>query len=125
MNRPHRIRGVSLLIQERALALRRRMTPAEQVLWQALRRRELGIRFRRQHPVGRTILDFYAPACKLVVEVDGPIHAYQRERDEARTKHLEAYGYTVMRITNNEVMNNLGGVLERIRAKIVALQAPD
>lgn len=113
------------MIQERALALRRRMTPAEQVLWQALRRRELGIRFRRQHPVGRTILDFYAPACKLVVEVDGPIHAYQRERDEARTKHLEAYGYTVMRITNNEVMNNLGGVLERIRAKIVALQAPD
>lgn len=104
MSRPHRIRGVSPLIQERALELRRRMTPAEQVLWQALRRKEIGIRFRRQHPVGRSILDFYAPACKLVVELDGPIHAYQRKQDEARTRRLEEYGYTVIRFRNDEVL---------------------
>ena len=73
-----------------------------------------GLRFRAQHPVGRFILDFYCPAYKLVVEVDGEVHAEQAERDAERTVQLKARGYTVLRFQNAEVEANLPDVLERI-----------
>ncbi len=69
------VRGTTPEIQTAAQEMRREMTPAEEVLWEALRKKQfLGLRFRRQHPVGLFILDFYCPALKLVVEVDGPNH---------------------------------------------------
>src|SRR5919107_5564400 len=103
-----RIRGASEGFVAGAKELRRNLTPAEQVLWAALRgRRAGGLRFRCQHPVGPSVLDFFCPAAKLVIEVDGPIHEEQREQDQARTEHLEAYGYRVLRFINQEVMTNL------------------
>jgi very-short-patch-repair endonuclease len=73
------------------------------------------LRFRCQHPVGNFILDFYCPACKLVVEVDGTIHANQTEYDDARTSELAKYGYKVLRFTNEQVMKDLPQVLEEIK----------
>ncbi|HEY8601312.1 MAG TPA: endonuclease domain-containing protein [Thermomicrobiales bacterium] len=104
--------------------LRRTMTPAEQVLWQALRGRQLGgLRFRCQHPVGPFVLDFYCPAAKLVIEVDGAVHEQQREQDQARTNHLQQYGYRVLRFTNDQVLNNLDIVMDHIRQATQNLSA--
>jgi very-short-patch-repair endonuclease len=100
-----------------ARALRRHPTPAERRLWQALRGRRLdGLQFRRQHPLGPYILDFYCPAHRLVVEVDGGVHAEQMEYDADRTQHLERYGYRVMRVRNDEVLTDLPAVLEQIKS---------
>ena len=95
--------------------MRDEMTPAEQVLWQALRGRRLaGLKFRAQHPVGPFVLDFYCSRHKLVVELDGDIHDQQQERDAARTAQLNAYGYRVIRFRNAEVLTDLPAVLEKI-----------
>src|SRR5579862_4674355 len=110
------IRNTTREIEQKARELRREMTPMEQRLWQALKGKQLdGLRFRAQHPVGRFILDFYCPAWKLVIEVDGGIHAANRERDEERTACLAAYGYQVVRVQNEEIETDLPAVLEQIR----------
>ncbi len=112
-----RIRGTSPLIQQRARELRRRATEAERVLWERLRNRRLGgLKFRRQHPLGPYIVDFYCAEHRLVVEVDGPIHERQKERDALRAQHLEAYGYRVLRFRNEEVLTDIEAVLARILA---------
>src|SRR5688500_12182801 len=99
-----------------ARALRKRMSPAERRLWAALRDGRLdGVTFRRQHPVGLFILDFYSPSAALVIELDGPIHAYQAEYDAARTVFLEECGARVIRFQNDEVLRDLLRVLEQIR----------
>jgi very-short-patch-repair endonuclease len=103
-----------------AQEMRRALAPAELRLWNALRGKQLaGLRFRCQHPVGPFILDFYCAALRLVVEVDGPIHSDpdQRTRDAARTERLETYGYRVLRFSNEAVLEDLAGVLERIAAE--------
>ncbi len=120
--RRKRIRGVSFKLQERARELRKQMTLAEQVLWKALRRKQLGVSFRRQHAVGRVILDFYCPTYKLVVEVDGKVHRQHVERDEARTRQLEMYGYRVIRFRNEEVLKELPDVLKKIQVVIEELK---
>ncbi|MEA3349602.1 MAG: endonuclease domain-containing protein [Chloroflexota bacterium] len=110
-----RIRGTTPQIEAEARRLRHNMTPAERALWEALRGKKLdGLKFRAQHPVGSFILDFWCPSRKLVVEVDGNVHQVQEEYDEARTKHLESYGYRVVRFHNDEVLTGLSSVLERI-----------
>jgi len=102
-------------IQQRARELRRAQTPAEQKLWARLRREQLyGLRFRRQHPIGRFIVDFCCVACKLVVEIDGHSHASQVEYDEERTAWLERRGYKVTRFTNEQVNRQLDAVLAEI-----------
>jgi very-short-patch-repair endonuclease len=91
------------------------MTEAEQVLWSALRRNGvLGLHFRRQHAIGRFILDFYCASRRLCVEVDGPIHDEQRDRDEARTEALERLNIRVLRFRNEEVLTNLPAVVRCI-----------
>lgn len=110
----NRIRTTAV-IQQRAQELRQRMTPAEQILWQRLRRKQLhGLKFRRQHPLGPYIVDFYCPECRLVVEVDGAVHREQEGPDEARTAQLEAYGYRVVRFRNEEVIEHIDRVLQVI-----------
>jgi len=110
-----RIRGTHQEIEEAARRLRQELTPAESILWQALRGHQLdGLKFRCQHPVGRFILDFYCPSAKLVIEVDGGIHDQQQVYDQARTEKLEAFGYRVLRFTNDQVMKDLSAVLEQI-----------
>jgi very-short-patch-repair endonuclease len=111
-----RIRGVASAVQQAALELRENLTPAEQRLWEELRAKRLGgLRFRAQHPVGQFILDFYCPAHKLAVELDGSVHAGNEEQDAARTAHLSAYGYRVLRFTNAQVMTELPEVLTQIQ----------
>jgi very-short-patch-repair endonuclease len=77
--RQRRIRALSP-VQQQARELRQELTPAEKVLWQALRDKQLaGFKFRRQHPIDRFIADFYCAACKLIVELDGGIHDEQQD----------------------------------------------
>lgn len=105
----------SSAIKQRAKDLRHAPTPAENILWQHLRGRKLcGCKFRRQHPLGRFILDFYCIEQRLVIEVDGPIHDHQVEYDLERTHILEALGCRVLRFKNEDVELNLQSVLERI-----------
>jgi len=111
-----RIRGTTPRVDAASKLLRQRMTPAEQVLWSALRAHQLaGLKFRRQHPVGPFIADFACPAKKLIVKVDGGIHRDRAEYDAARTAHL-SYGWQVFRFANEDVLTNLPLVLLRIRA---------
>ncbi|WP_420126400.1 endonuclease domain-containing protein [Longimicrobium sp.] len=92
-------------------------TAAEAVLWAALRRQQLGgLGFRRQHPVGRFILDFYCPRKKLCVELDGPIHEGREMMDQARTEALGTLNIRVIRFRNEEVLTDLPSVLNRIEA---------
>jgi very-short-patch-repair endonuclease len=109
-----------------ARRLRRDMTTAERKLWRVLQRRQMdGLSFRRQHPLGRCFLDFYCPALRLAIEVDGGQHNDERvrARDDRRTLWLEAEGVTVLRFWNNQVLENIEGVWEEIARKIAALRA--
>lgn len=107
-----RIRGTIPQTEQAARYLRQLLTPAETHLWNALRCRQLAkLKFRSQHPVGRFIVDFYCPSCKLIIEVDGGIHTQQKAYDEARTKQLQSFGYRVLRFSNEEVLHNLATVL--------------
>ncbi len=100
-----------------ARSLRRSMTAAERALWARLRRRRLGARFRRQHPVGPYVVDFFCFEAKLVVEVDGGQHE-SSEKDRARDRWLVENGYNVLRFWNNEVLRNTEAVLEVIRQEL-------
>jgi very-short-patch-repair endonuclease len=110
----HRIR-TSTAVQRRARELRKEMTPSEQALWEYLRNRKLnGFKFRRQHPLGPYVADFYCAEHRLVIELDGGIHESQIERDTARTLQFESFGYRVLRFRNQEVEQNIDAVLEAI-----------
>jgi very-short-patch-repair endonuclease len=99
----------------RARRLRENQTDVENKLWSQLRGRQLnGVKFRRQHPIGPFVVDFCCVERGLVVELDGGQHAEQGAADERRTKILERFGYRVLRFWDNELLNNLNGVLERI-----------
>ena len=101
----------------RARTLRKSLTPPEARLWLALRRQaQAGLRFRRQHPIGPFILDFYCDSAKLAVEVDGEGHALagQPQRDERRDAWMERRGIVTLRIPAIEVRDNIEGVVEAI-----------
>ena len=101
----------------KARGLRRHLTPAEKKLWDCLRNRKFRrLKFRRQHPIDRYIVDFICIEKKLVVEVDGGIHrkAEQKEYDNMRTIDLEGYGLKVIRFSNEEVLDNVYDVLKKI-----------
>jgi len=109
-------------VEQAARDMRRTPTRAEEMLWGALRGNQVaGLKFRRQHPVGRFVLDFYCPGYKLAVEVDGDVHDEQQERDAARTQVLEAYGYRVLRFRNEQVMRELPWVVQTIAAAAAEL----
>jgi very-short-patch-repair endonuclease len=91
--------------------LRKEPTPAETKLWSRIRNDQLGVNFRRQHAIGRYIADFCSPKARLIIELDGSQHLEQQEYDNERTKYLNSLGYKVMRFWNNEVMNNIDGVI--------------
>ena len=104
-------------IRNRARQLRHPQTPAESQLWSRLRQRQpRGFKFRRQHPIGPFIVDFYCAFCRLVVEIDGDDHAQRMERDAARTDWLNQHCYRVIRFSNQDVARNLDAVLEAILA---------
>jgi very-short-patch-repair endonuclease len=94
-----------------ARKLRKVATDAEIRLWSRLRKKQLdGFRFRRQQPMGPFVVDFFCPQASLIIEVDGGQHS-DNERDDSRTRWLEARGYRVVRFWNNEVLSNTEGVL--------------
>ena len=102
----------------RARTLRRGATDAESVLWYALRERLADAKFRRQVPLGLYFADFASHRTKLIIEVDGGHHADARKQDEVRTHFLNGEGYRVLRFWNNEVLENLDGVLAVIAAAL-------
>jgi very-short-patch-repair endonuclease len=102
---------------EFARQMRHVPTPAEDALWHLLRNRQLcGFKFRRQHPVGLYIADFYAPAAALVIELDGDTHATPEgvEHDRVRHAYLSSLDLAVIRFWNFEVRENPDGILERV-----------
>lgn len=110
--------GASSNIFEKAKFLRDNMTEAEIVLWEKLSNKKLdGHRFRRQHPISNFIADFYCHKAKLIIEVDGEVHQNeeQADYDSGRTYEIQELGVKVIRFSNNEVKNNIEGVLEVIR----------
>ena len=98
--------GASHIIFTNAKHLRKNMTDAETILWVHLKRGINGIKFRRQHPIGLYIADFYCHKAKLIIEVDGSIHNNEdvKESDELRQKELENWGYTIIRFTNKMIL---------------------
>ncbi len=99
----------------RARNLRRNQTDAERVLWFRLCDRRLrGLKFRRQLPIDKYVVDFCCEDAHLVIEIDGGQHASAKSADATRTKVLEAMGYLVLRFWNNEILGNIDGVLEVI-----------
>ena len=101
---------------KRAREMRKSPTKAERILWRALRGKQLGVRFLRQHPVGPYIADFFTLEKKLVIEVDGDSHVEpkQVEHDRVRDAYFASHGFRVKRYTNNDVMKGLEGVLRDI-----------
>src|SRR6266487_2024721 len=95
-------------LQERAKQLRQEMTPAETILWKYLRTDQLGgLHFRRQQVLERFIVDFYCHAARLVIEIDGEIHASQADYDAERDAYLIASGMRVLRFSNEQIMADL------------------
>ena len=96
--------------------LRTNMPKPEEVLWQKIRRKQLGVKFRRQHGIGRYIVDFYCAELNLVIEIDGDSHFSDegKEKDTIRDSFMETLGIKVLRFTNEEVMKQTESVLERI-----------
>lgn len=104
-------------IYELCRKLRKEQTTAEKLLWDCLRARRLnGLKFRRQHPLGRYIADFYCAERRLVVELEGKVHDIkdQQEYDKIRRETIEAMGLTVLRFKNEEVLENIERVLAHI-----------
>ncbi len=104
---------------DRARELRRNETEAERRLWRAIRDRQLsGAKFRRQVPLASYVADLACFESRLIIEIDGGQHADHRAYDEQRSRTLIAQGYRVLRFWNNEIMENLDGVLETIQTAL-------
>ena len=109
--------------RDRARQLRKTQTPAEARLWGAVRNNRLGARFRRQQVVEGFIVDFYCHEAAVIVEIDGPVHGEQCDADGYRDAVLGGWGFTVLRFSNDDLMDRLPAALARIRQAIKA--APD
>ena len=106
---------------ENAKELRNKMTDAESILWESLRNNQfLGLKFRRQHPVSRFIVDFYCHKYKLVVELDGNIHDLPdvKINDKNREDELKEFGLNILRLKNIEITNNISKTLDKIKKAI-------
>ncbi|MFA6474733.1 MAG: endonuclease domain-containing protein [Patescibacteria group bacterium] len=89
-------------------------TEAEQLLWKSLKGKRLGYKFRRQHPLHGFIVDFYCYELMLVIELDGPIHQDQKERDSLRDITLSHHGFKTLRFSNEIVLTELHSVIKKI-----------
>src|SRR5260370_12907792 len=118
---------VSSRMRSNARALRRDLTPAERIIWQALRAHRMnGAGFRRQPPIGPYIVDFVSHAAMLIIEIDGGQHFKDAHeaRDAIRDAHLGNRGFRVLRFNNHDVMTNREGVLTVIAAALGEAVAP-
>jgi very-short-patch-repair endonuclease len=120
----HPMRNQSLPItQVRARSLRRGMTDSERKLWSGLRNEQLGVKFRRQHPLGHYIADFACLEVKLIVELDGSQHMDQTAHDTRRTEFFVALGFEVMRFPTDLPFTDLQALLACIYNRIEELAA--
>lgn len=110
-------------IKMRARKLRNNQTPTEKILWEEIRKRQIkNLRFLRQYPIifsisGKVnyfIADFYCHDKKTILEIDGQIHLRQKDYDQMREETLKEMGFEVIRFTNEEILNNLDKVLEKL-----------
>ncbi len=113
--------GAKPPIFEKANLLRKRMTFAEQLLWERLKGKKIcGVRFRRQHPIDIFIVDFYCHTALLVVELDGKIHLQQKDYDVGRTAEIESFDIEVIRFTNQEVESDIERIIKLITEKVIS-----
>ncbi len=106
-----------------AKELRSNQTNCENIIWEHLRAKRLnGIKFRRQVPVGKYIADFVNLGKKLIIELDGSQHIENENYDKMRSEYLKEHGYTILRFFDNDVINNLDGVLNEIYNKYNELE---
>ena len=112
--------GASPLIMQRAKELRNRTTKAEELLWNCLRNKKLGFKFRRQHPINRFIADFYCHEKRLVIEIDGGNHdrPENKQYDENRTAELDRFGIKVIRFKNRDVECFLADTVKNIKREL-------
>ncbi|UNU45072.1 DUF559 domain-containing protein [Sphingopyxis sp. YF1] len=103
-----------------ARGLRRVMSPPEVLLWQRLRLRPCGVKFRRQHPVGAYAADFYAVDARMIVEVDGLAHDARAERDAGRDDGLRGQGFVVVRVAAVDVLRDVDAVVDGLVRVILA-----
>ena len=120
---------VSPEVQRRMLEIardfRKQPQPSEADLWDSLRNRQLrGFKFRRQQPIGSLVVDFYCDDAALVVEVDGPIHASQREADRKRQQLLESLGLRVVRVPSDLIIADIAKVLSQVEQALAAARRP-
>jgi len=96
--------------------LRKQPIKVERLLWNRIRYKQLGYKFRRQHGVGKYIVDFYCPKVKFIIEVDGSTHAIEQEmyQDNIRQEYFEGLGLVVKRYTNSNIKDNINEVLSDI-----------
>ena len=108
-----------LSIKAKARELRKNMTDAELLLWKHIRNKGINnIHFRRQHPYGIYIIDFFCSKANLALELDGDIHKFKSEYDCERTKYLEESGLKVLRFSNYDVENNIEEVINKIKSAL-------
>ena len=115
--------GASRDIMNRARELRDNMTLEENLVWQFLRKNQLGVKFRRQHPINSYIADFYCHRAKLVIEIDGVNHRSKEHMiyDKNRDAVMSDFGISIIRITNQECNENMSEVMRRIEARLYKL----
>ena len=118
--------GAPPSVFEKARYLRDNQTEAEQILWNRINSKQLGVKFRRQHPIYKYIADFYCHEKKLVLEIDGKYHlkSEQKEQDELRSEDIRDFGIEVIRFTNDEVILNTANVVEKIK-ELISLHTPN
>ncbi len=110
-----RVRHYDPQLKGSARRLRKNQTEAEKLLWSKIRKRQLmGLKFQRQFELGTYIVDFVCRDLKIILELDGGQHNLNQEYDQKRTEYLERLGYKVLRYWNNDVMENIDGILEDI-----------
>ncbi|WP_370170366.1 endonuclease domain-containing protein [Sphingobium abikonense] len=102
----------------RAKALRNSATIAEQLLWQCLKGKKLGYKFSRQMPVGPYFADFLCRELRLIIEIDGASHDQTIRHDERRDHYCRSFGFKILRISHDDVMTNLDGVVLHIQATL-------
>ena len=117
--------GATQPIFKRAEELRKNQTEDEKLLWSYIKSNQLGVRFKRQHPIWMYIADFYCHELKLVIELDGPIHLQKAvmENDKIREEDLKSFGIRVIRFSNSELRTDLAKVIEKIRCIIMEIKA--
>lgn len=106
------------LFKDAQKPVRNNLTNAEEVLWEYIKDKKMGVKFRSHHLIDNYVPDFVALSCKLIIEVDGEIHKYQKVEDEKRTLELNNKGFKIIRFTNDEILNTTFEVLNIIKNEV-------